>query len=135
MDKSTSNTWKTLWLGIAVILLIVSVFAVRSKRRSDIPDDLIGEWHTTDARYSDRSFEIDAVSLNFGTGDGGVTTGFIKDVRTSAEGARILYKVSYTVDNEVREVSFYFEESEGKIIRFKNQENIAWKKDQSSLPD
>jgi len=94
-----------------------------------VPGELIGEWHTSNAIYSDRSFEIDPVSISFGTGGGTVTTGFIRKVSAVQQGARTLYTISYQTDESVNEVCLYYETAEGKIIHFRNQESIAWTKD------
>ena len=96
-----------------------------------VPGELIGEWHTSNAIYSDRSFEIDPVSISFGTGGGTVTTGFIRKVSAVQQGARTLYTISYQTDESVNEVCLYYETAEGKIIHFRNQESIAWTKDQA----
>jgi hypothetical protein len=94
-----------------------------------VPVELIGEWHTSNAIYSDRSFEIDPVSISFGTGGGTVTTGFIRKVSAVQQGARTLYTISYQTDESVNEVCLYYETAEGKVIHFRNQESIAWTKD------
>ena len=94
-----------------------------------VPDELIGEWHSSNAIYSDRSFEIDPVAISFGTGGGTVTTGFIRKVSVVQQGARTLYTISYQTDESVNEVWLYYETATGNVIHFRNQESIAWTKD------
>ena len=94
-----------------------------------VPDELIGEWHSSNAIYSDRSFEIDPVAISFGTGGGTVTTGFIRKVSAIQQGARTRYTISYQTEESVNEVCLYYETAEGKVIHFRNQESIAWTKD------
>ena len=94
-----------------------------------VPDELIGEWHTSNAIYSDRSFEIDPVSISFGTGGGTVTTGFIRKVSVVQQGARTLYTISYQTDESVNKVYFYYETANRKVIYFRHQEGIVWTKD------
>ena len=94
-----------------------------------VPDELIGEWHTSNAIYSDRSFEIDPVSISFGTGGGIFTTGFIRKVSAVQEGARTLYTISYQTDESVNKVYFYYETADSKVIYFRHQEGIVWTKD------
>lgn len=82
-----------------------------------------------DRCYSDRSLEIDPVSISFGTGGGTVTTGFIKRVSAVQQGAGTLYTISYQTDESVNEVCLYYETAKGKVIHFRHQEGIAWTKD------
>ena len=108
---------------------LVSSLLLSENAHPLVPDELIGEWHTSNAIYSDRSFEIDPVSISFGTGGGTVTTGFIRKVNAVQQGARTLYTISYQTDESVNEVCLYYETAEGKVIHFRNQESIAWTKD------
>lgn len=129
MRKEISSAAKMIWASAGVVLLIMLASWICRPSNAQVPDDLIGDWHTSDPNYSDRSFEIDPVSINFGTGGGTVTTGFIKKVTSVSQGARTLYTVSYIADDSVEEVSFYYDTARGKVIRFRNQEGIAWTKD------
>ena len=128
MQKKTFSVGKIMLAAAGTISLIILAFSVW---QSDalVPDELIGEWHTSNAIYSDRSFEIDPVSISFGTGGGTVTTGFIRKVSAVQEGARTLYTISYQTDESVLEACFYYETAKGKVIRFRHQEGIAWTKD------
>jgi hypothetical protein len=109
-------------------LFIVIVSWLWRAPNTRVPDELIGEWHTTDPNYADRSFEIDTVSVSFRTGGAGVTTGFIKNIRAVPAGSRTLYTITYSDDETTNEVSFFCDTAKGIVIRFKNQENIAWTK-------
>ena len=86
----------------------------------------MGEWRTTDALYADRALILDQVCITFTTGEATLSVGFIKDVKQVSQGNRILYTVSYTVDDVPNQVSFYYDASTG--ISFKNQDRIIWKK-------
>ena len=113
-----------------VLLIIVAVWIVWRPSKLHVPEDLIGEWHTPNAKYADCSFEINPVSISFGTGEGTVTTGVIKKVSAVQQGARTLYTIRYTTDGTVNQVSFYYEmANKDRVIRFRNQEGIAWTKD------
>ena len=37
--------------------------------------------------------------------------------------------ISYQTDESVNKVVFYYETAKGKVIHFRNQEDIAWTKD------
>jgi hypothetical protein len=132
MTETTKSMKRTIWAGAAAIMLILLVAWVWRAPNKQIPKELVGEWHTTDPNYADRSFEIDTVCIIFTTGGGTVSTGFIKEVKEVPEGNRTLYTISYVVDDAPNEVSLYYDPNKGKIIRFKNQEKTVWKKDQAS---
>ena len=129
MQKKPFSLGKMMLASVGTTALIVLLSWVWQPADTRVPDDLLGEWHTSNANYSDCSFEIAPVSVSFGTGHGTVTTGFIKKVSAVQQGARTLYTISYTTDETVNKVSFYYETVKGKVIRFRNQESIAWTKD------
>ena len=132
MLETTKNMKRTIWAGTAAILLILLAAWVWPAPNKQVPKELVGAWHTKDPNYADRTFEIDSVCINFTTGGGAVSTGFIKEVKEVSEGSRTLYTISYTVDNTPNEVSFYYDSNKGNSIRFKNQEKTVWTKEKSS---
>ena len=97
-----------------------------------MPPDLIGEWHTTDAMYATRGLVIDESTINFETGDGKVTVGFIDRIKVNQVDNRTLVTIKYSLNGQANSVSFYYEEGKNKTIRFKNQERVVWTKDTSS---
>jgi hypothetical protein len=129
MQKRTLSLGKMMLAAVGTISLITLASWVWRSANTRVPDELIGEWHTSNAIYSDRSFEIDPVSISFGTGGGTVTTGFIRKVSVVQQGARTLYTISYQTDESVNEVCLYYETAKGKVIHFRNQESIAWTQD------
>jgi len=133
MKEQTKSSTRTIWVAatVAIFLIVLTSWIWRARHRQ-IPDELVGEWHTTDPNYSDRWFEIDSVCINFGTGRGSVSTGFIKEVKAVPEAGKTLYTISYSVDGTANEVSFYYEPGRDKVIRFKHQENTIWIKDKGS---
>ena len=72
---------------------------------------------------------MDHVCITFTIGEGTVSVGFIKDVKQITDGNRILYTVSYIVDDVPNEVSFFYDPNNGKNLWFKNQEKVVWKKE------
>jgi hypothetical protein len=121
-----------IWAGVAAtLLLFLSAWIWRAPSKL-VPYVLVGDWRTTDPNYGDRTFEIDPVCVTFTTGDGTVSVGFIKAVKEVSEGSRILYTISYTLDGEPNQVSFYYDQTNGNTISFKNQTKVVWKKDQDS---
>ncbi|MBZ5643557.1 MAG: hypothetical protein LAO19_12420 [Acidobacteriia bacterium] len=112
-----------------VFLVLLAALTYQDPTHKRLPDDLVGEWRTTDTLYADRALILDQVCITFTTGESTLSVGFIKDVKQVAEGSRILYTVAYTVDDVPNQVSFYYEASKG--ISFKNQDRILWKKFQA----
>jgi len=125
---SSALTGRIRAFAVVLVLTVIAswIWWAPNKR---VPNDLIGEWHSTSLGYSDRSFELDPVSISFGTGSGTVSVGLIKDIEVSQQGSRTVYTISYTLDDSANEVSFYRDAAEANVIRFKNQESIAWTKD------
>jgi hypothetical protein len=120
-------------IGIAAIFLIaMAAWMWRTSPSKELPDELLGEWHTVNPIYADRTFELDQICITFTTGEGTISVGFIKDVKEIPDGNRTLYTVSYTVDGVPNEVSFFYDPNNGKNLWFKNQEKVVWKKDQGS---
>jgi hypothetical protein len=132
MIEKTKDMKRMIWAVAAALLLILLATWIWRAPHKQVPKELVGEWHTTDPNYADRSFEIDSVCITFTTGGGTVSTGFIKEVKEVPEGSRTLFTISYTVDDAPNEVSFYYDPNKDNIIRFKNQEKVVWKKDKDS---
>ena len=129
IQKTSFSIRKMLLVSAAVLLFTGFASWIWRPSNTEIPTELIGEWHTSDPNYVDRSFEIDPVSVNFRTGEGSNTTGFIKRINAVPLGARTLYTIAYATDDSDKEVSFYYETAKAKIIRFRHQESIVWTKD------
>lgn len=128
MKEPIASTTRTTWLVIAgIAALVLLAFTVRTPKHR-VPEELLGEWHTSDPNYSDRFFEITLVSISFTTGGGTGSTGVIKQVTTVPDGNRILYTVQYDLEGVHNEVSFYLETGtpNGDVIRFKNQQHTIW---------
>jgi len=136
MKEQTKSLTRTIWVVATVIFVLVLASWIWRVPNRRIPDELVGEWRTTDPNYADRWFEIDPVCISFVTGTGSISTGFIKEVKAVPEGGRTLYTISYSVDGTANKVSFYYETyretAKDKVIRFKHQEKTSWIKDKSS---
>jgi len=134
------KTSRATWIVLAVIFSLILLALLWHPPSRDIPDMLLGEWHTSDPNYADRSFEITPVSISFTTGGGTVSTGVIKEFRSAPDGNRTLYTVVYDVDGTRNEVSFYYEMAtpDGPrspsiaVIRLKNQQNTMWTRIENS---
>jgi len=124
-----NDVWTTIKLGFVVLTAIFFGAWIWHPEPTVVPPDLIGEWHTTDATYATRGLVIDESTINFETGDGKVTVGFIDKIKFSQLDNRTLVTIKYSLNGEPNSVSFYYEEGNNKTIRFKNQERVVWTKD------
>jgi hypothetical protein len=130
MTAQTGWTYRRM-LGILVFaLLAVLALLYWNYKDRNIPEDLIGEWNTTDPNYSDRYFSIGPTTISFTTGNGTVSTGVITEIKTVREGSSTLYTIGYNSDGTPNALSFYYktEKVTGSVIRFKNQKMTIWTK-------
>jgi hypothetical protein len=95
-----------------------------------VPGELVGVWRTFNEKYEDRYFEFRAETLVVGMGGGQSVTHAIRAIAVDLD--QDLYRVSYRnsdEDNDDETFSFYFtKRSEGGVIRFEHQPNIAWRR-------
>ena len=113
--------------GLIVIVLIAAAWIWAPPPRL-VPNNLVGEWVSSDARYDDRVFEIDHVSVNFGMPGDKVSVGFIQSVTGEPDGPRTLYTVSYVADNWPGQITFYYDTEKGESLYFKNRQTVYWTK-------
>lgn len=130
-EKKKGTKAKKILIWAFVFCVIFALWQNPHKPRN-VPNELIGTWRTSDPGYADRSLEIDGYTIDFGTGKGTVTTGFIKKVEAIPESGRMLYTISYVEDGEEKQCSFYFTSGIEDTIYFKNQPGIQWIKDKDS---
>jgi hypothetical protein len=130
-EKSKKAPLNKKLILLFVVLGIYGIYALWDNwpKPSLVPRELIGTWRTSDPRYEGRSFEIGYVSINFGTGNGTVSTGFINNVEGVKELFRTLYTIGYTQEGKQIQVTFYYDLSKGRKIYFKNQPGVLWVKD------
>jgi hypothetical protein len=128
--KDTPKTRKKLIAGI--ILCCVFVLCHIWQKPLIVPRELIGTWKTTDPRYADRYLEIDGHTIDFYTGKGTGTTGFIQKIDAVSQGSRTLYTIFYVQDGQDEQCSFYVALERQDTIYLQNQPGIAWTKDNDS---
>jgi hypothetical protein len=128
MNRLNKVKKTVLWIFLGALVFVLGIHSY-SPNDYNVPGNLIGEWHSSDPAYAERSLEIDPVSINFGTGNGTVSTGFIKNVKASEDGGRTLYTIRYSVDDTDATVSFFYESGKPDTIRFKNQREVVWTRD------
>lgn len=113
--------------GLIVVVLVAAAWFWAPAPRL-VPNELVGEWVSSDPHYDDRVFEIDPISVNFGTPGANVTVGFVQSVTAAQDGAKTLYTISYVANNLPGQISFYYDTQKGETIYFKNRKTVVWTK-------
>jgi hypothetical protein len=129
LPKWTESSVARLSIGFGLILvLLVGAALIWGPSAHMVPDTLVGEWVSSDPRYDDRVFEIDPVSVNFGTPGAKVSVGFVKSVNAESVDGKTLYTITFVANDLPGQVSFYYDTSNGESIYFKNRQNVFWTK-------
>ncbi len=114
-----------------VVWLIIILVASSCVSQTQLPDELLGTWKTEALKYQDTFLEIKTDLLVLGMKTGEVQSFTIAKV----EGKKLcegweLYTVFYQNDSLQKfEFPFYYKAAKNGVIRFKNQENLVWKKE------
>lgn len=130
-NEDASRKHKIL-IGAAAMLLCVFLYTHWRVHHPAVPDEIVGTWTTNNGPHAGRTFEIGPETVNFGTGQGRVSTGFIYNVQAIPDGAKVLYTLSYTVNGSREHVSFYYDRFGDKTIRFRHQDHAVWVKSEGS---
>lgn len=121
---------KSLFIVLS-ILLIASTHGC--SRTSDVPDELVGTWKTLDLKYKDTFFELTKEKIIFRTMKGDLNASTIKKIKVKKvpDTEETLYRIIY-VDLEGMEAVFaiYFNPKDRGKIRFQNQPQITWTKEE-----
>ena len=116
---------------VIVVLIIIGalIFVSCTGKHTNIPENLVGIWTTSEPRYEDRFFEITKETLIYGLGGDKKDIYSVSSIEESLEGNNIIYTISYkNTDGFKFTRSFYYESVEGGVIRFKNQKQVKWTK-------
>lgn len=129
LPKWTESSVVRVSVGFALIVVaLVAAALIWGPSEHTVPTTLIGEWVSSDPRYDDRVFEIDPVSVNFGTPGAKVTVGFIKSVDSESDAGKTLYTIQYVANDLPGQISFYYDTEKGESIYFKSRQNVFWTK-------
>lgn len=128
------ETTKMKPIRVLVLLgLVIVVIGCQGERFPAVPDELVGIWKTSDAKYSDRFFELKKDVVVFGTGETTVSVHRIASVKRVRTGNQSLYTISYLNESpDKSEWSFYYDAANGPTIQLKNQMHINWTKQGAS---
>jgi len=123
-------------LWAVALVACLYLFACAEEVRAT-PDELIGIWRSDDPRYADRTFEIRADQLFFGTGEfGAPKIHSIISVTPPAEGAKdSLWIVSYREsDGETSEMSLVYVATPKPTLQFANRSE-SWRRVKGGGPN
>jgi hypothetical protein len=111
------------WFILAGLCLVVS--GCGTKTYKEVPDQVMGVWKTTAAKYGDRYFELKKDSIVFGQGGHSVTTYSITNIKV--KDAK-LYKIEYVGGEGQAEQWEFTYDPETNVLRLKSQNLIEWRK-------
>jgi hypothetical protein len=132
-DKEAAgrNPYTLLLIVLAGMVVLGALAAFLSPKQNEIPGELRGVWKTAEAAHSDRFLELSLVSVSFGTGNGTVSTGFIRKVEIVPKGPLTLYTITYRDEEGDQELSFSYDPTDASL-RLKNQDRTVWRKSHDS---
>jgi len=115
---------------VFVLAVIFFSLGCQSKDSRIVPGELRGVWKTSAPKYEGCYFELteDEIIFNNENFINAMHINSIKNIEKIIPRKRILYTIVYEDKNEQEyELSFYYDPSRN-VIRYKNQQEIAWKK-------
>ena len=115
-----------------VVWVTIILTASSCVSQTQLPDELLGTWKTEALKYKDTFFEMKTGLLVLGTKADEVQSFTITKVERKKlrEEEWVLYTVFYQNDSLQKfEFPLYYNPAKNGVIRFKNQENLVWKKE------
>ena len=112
---------------VVALSILVSLIGCGSERTKTVPDELIGTWKTSAAKYADTFIELTRTTITFGAGEAGSHIRSVVAVEKVREDGNTLYTVLYK-DPEGQEykLAFYYDPASDGVMRWRNQQSIAW---------
>lgn len=110
------------------LVIITALFGCESVEDRSVPDIFIGVWKTSEPKYSNSFIKFTQSTIIFGAEEGSVTRFAITKIKREKEEGDILFTIHYTnLDGQEYRFRFYID-TNGEVIRLKNQRKIIWKK-------
>jgi len=120
---------------LIILICLIVLSTIKCGKETSVPDDLIGVWKTTAPTYADRFFEIKKDEVIFGTGEGNFDTYPISEIKTEKDPREqgtlctLYYK---NIEGQEYKFFFYYDPANQGTIRFKNQQEMIWTKEESN---
>lgn len=107
--------------------LLTALLGCTPGHEKTIPEDLLGVWTTSEAKYADRFFELTKDTVAFGTGGDTFDVYVVESVERTRDEDGLLYHIHY-LNHEGYPYTFsiYYDPSNHGVIRFKHQKHSAW---------
>jgi hypothetical protein len=116
-----------------VILTFISVFLCFPKQHTRFPENLIGTWTTSEQKYANRFFELSQISVTYGIGKKKTAVYYISNAEKHVQDNTMLYTIEYHNSDGIQYTrSFYYDATNGGVIKFKNQKHIPWTKNKDT---
>jgi hypothetical protein len=118
-------------IAMLTIAVVSAAFFAGCTGSSTAPEELIGVWTTDAEGYTGESIEFSRDRLIVSS-DTSVFENSIEKVKTDKSGLpdTTLYTVYYLDrDGEMNLMNLFYSSEGGGLLRFKSEQDIAWKKD------
>ena len=127
-----------------LLLLCLGLSGCQAERTTSVPEQLHGVWTTAAPEYADAFLEFTSETVVFGTGLYAANSYLVVDLEEVREEKVSLYNLDkiplekgslYTVsykdiDSEEFQLSFYYDPTNGGVIRLKNQDHLIWAREE-----
>ena len=114
-----------------LLLLCLGLSGCQAERTASVPEQLHGVWTTGAPGYADTFLEFTSETVVFGTGLYAANSYLVVNLEEVPEEKGSLYTVSYKdIDSEEFQLSFYYDPTNGGVIRFKNQGRLIWTREE-----
>lgn len=124
-----------LYVAAAICLGLILFFVFSAKKPQQLPQEILGEWHSDDTRYQTCFVTIRTNFFIIGGADGNVYPYGIRSVtEESTANSKIHLYTLRCEDTAGLELEFrFYYDAETKMLSYKNQQDVIWlkaKKDQ-----
>ena len=119
-----------------VVLTFISVFICFPRHNKRLPENVIGTWTTPEQKYTDCFFKLTQMTVTYGIGKKKTNVYFISSAEKDVQDNNVLYTINYYNTHGIQYTrSFYYDARNGGMIKFKNQKNILWTKNEHDTSD
>ncbi len=118
----------SLLLALALLFL-----GCDSKRAATLPSDLVGTWRTNHPKYQGLYFQLEKDRLAYSTASGSVENYEIskyEKLESGRKSKRSSHVVYARRDGQELKLALEYEPIDGGILRFKNQPQIPWTREE-----
>jgi hypothetical protein len=115
----------------SLLLLCLGLSGCQAERTASVPEQLHGVWTTEAHGYADTFLEFTSETMVLGTGLYAANSYLVVNLEEGREEKGSRYTVFYKdIDGEEYQLSFYYDPTNGGVIRFKNQDHLIWAREE-----